>query len=300
MAEYVIRRTARGQALDIYPLIVLGADYSPAACLRMRETLRELESIPGVIVLVLRADVSDPAGYDAKIRACGLRRQPPVAGLDDRLSASDFLHTQMFLLHDREVTLELSVDAAEFLRDRALRVNPWALEDALWPLAGAARVTAEPRDALAASAVKQFTTCGATGGELVSASLLAADLVSLLDRWRPYLRHGLILLEPHGPRLVPSNHQDQLEALDDARAEVDPSPAVWGIHFASGQFLMPLYEHGLAMTLAGLSPLLTRATGTGSISLSWWVPTEHIYLDPDAAMACRTQVAEPQPACATS
>lgn len=242
IAELVLTRTRRGRYLAEHPLYLVGADISPESCAQTRRALADLDGRSGVRTAVLEADVADPDRLEQDVR-----RWDPAVGL------ADLLHTQMFLLHDRELRrLDAAVDV----------VDPLAVEDALTRLGEAGLDAA-------------FTVDQASSGRLVPAVSAAADLSALMRRWRPYLPHGLLMVEAHVPRLTD---------LDDAAIEagVDPAPAVWGVHAASGQYLMPHLEHELAMAVAGLAPVFSAVTGTSGVSAAHWVDSRTLYAPPAA------------------
>jgi len=281
MANYVINHTTRGRCLHEYPLLVLGADYSREARDKTRETLQTFSNIEGVLAEVIPADVSNPEEFDASIRSLGLKVQDPVLNCRRDVEAKDFLHTQMFLLHDRELSIHSPESALSVIRNCVESVNRWALYDALEKTADIGeQYLPEDTQELVKLIAAQFTTCCSDKGALIPAKVTAADLIQLIRRWLPYIPHGLVLLEPHIPR-VDEMREDVPESPGAAmRIEVDPSPGVWGVHYTSGQFLMPHCEHELALTLAGLSPLVSRSTGTTSISLGFWVCSEAVYYNP--------------------
>ncbi len=256
MAELVLSRTRRGRHLQERPLLLAGADISPTACEQTRGELRDLADRPGVQVVVLGGDVADPAALDRDLRAATGDGSTPV-GL------ADLLHSQMFLLHDRELSLPPgdADGALARLADLVAALPADLLDDSVLRLAAG---PAGPDPA------GHFTVDQAAHGRLVPAAVVAADLVSLMARWRPYLRHGLLMVEAHVPRLADLD-------TDAVAAGVDPAPSVWGVHTASGQYLMPYLEHELAMGLAGLVPAFSTVTGTGGISAAHWLDADVVY-----------------------
>ncbi|HKH45773.1 MAG TPA: class I SAM-dependent methyltransferase [Thermoanaerobaculia bacterium] len=283
MAEYVIHQTARGRALRELPLVLLGIDSSSTALGRARRTLEPLGSIDGVTVVLVGGDVARPELLDEELAALGASVQGPADGERRPLRVRDFLHIQMFLLHDRELAGEERETARARLQEAITGANPWALADAL-RRCGVPSVPAE-RDELGRLVEAQLTTPHASGGRLTPAWVSVADLVQLVRRWAAHAPYGLVLLEPHVPRLSELQTAVPCGAQDGMRVEVDPSAAVWGVHYISSQFPLPYREHGLAMTLAGMSAITERATGTESMSIGWWVPSEDVYFDPRRAEA---------------
>jgi SAM-dependent methyltransferase len=244
--EMVLARTLRGRHLRSHPLYAVGADISPAACERARATLDKRCGHDGVRTQVLIADLAAPAAFDAELQeACGV-------GL------ADLLHTQMFLLHDREIADLDAVRAADTLDTAGRACRGEALEDMLTRLGGTRSSTP----------AAFFSTAHTLAGQFIPPAVTAADLVRLVTRWVPYLRHGLLLIEAHVPRP---------DASGAGRSSIDPAPAVWGVHVASGQFLMPYLEHELALVLAGLAPAYSAATGTQGVSAAHWVFVDQVY-----------------------
>lgn len=246
--ELVVRDTLRGRHLDTYPLHAVGADISPTACAQAAATLADRVAVPGVVATVLVADVGDPDRFAADLWA--------DAGVD----LADLIHTQMFLLHDRELA-DLDPDAAAARLDRAAEAcRSDLLHDMLLRFGNCGPATAADR----------FTTPHTVAGTVVAPVVGAADLVELVQRWTPYLRHGLLLVEAHVP--VPDGGA--------VRGDVDPAPAVWGVHVASEQFLMPYLEHELAMVLAGLAPTSSVSTATQGVSAAHWIVADRVYGGP--------------------
>ncbi len=276
MADYVIHQTKRGRNLKDYPLVVLGADYDKDARGRARETLSAFDSVDGIFAEVIHGDVSKPDLYDATIKGLGIELPDPVTRRR-LVGAADFFHTQMFLAHDRELEIDTREAASRIIEERIGRVDQRTLAEALKKLIGNGFSMPEDEGVLRDLVIRQFTTSCSNRGVLVPAAVSAADLIQLMEKWSVYAPHGLCLLEPHVPRIgempedVPENPNELM------RIEVDPSPSVWGIHYISGQYIMPFLEHELAMVLAGLIPVERSTTGTSSISLGYWVNSETIF-----------------------
>lgn len=278
MVDFVLHHTRRGRHLEQFPLVVVGADYSPAACSRLRETLSDLNQLPGVTALTIQADVGDPDTFDQRIRASGIVTRAGTMEAPRAVTAQDFLHTHMFLLHDRELHVSSSAKSRDIIDAHATSANRFAVEDALAQVAA----PADHSDSAVTDVVLDaFSTCASLNGVLIPGATIAADLIALLDKWRPYLGFGLVLLEPHVPRLERCVKASPDEVARDAQSEVDPGPAVWGIHFASNQFLMPRVEQELAIVLAGFSPAYMRSTATEGVSATWWVASDKVYVDAD-------------------
>ncbi len=218
MARFIIDHTARGRALDEQPLIVIGADYNESARAVATARLAELAGLDGVIVQVVAADISDPRGYDDTVRALGLR----PAGRDTPVGIADLAHSFMFLLHNRR--LGIADDRAAF--------------DMFAHHVG-------PAQAEALRAAFAISYAGPDG--MVSGYRAAADLLHLLDQWRPYARHGLIALEGHSPAAG-------VEERGTLAPDELPHVLNWGMHFLSQQYMMPHQEFAAVLAIAGYRP----------------------------------------------
>ncbi len=270
-AHFVLNHTARGHRLHERPLFLVAADLNEEACSQARATLSNLADHPNVRVAVLRADVGEPEAYDAALR--DLQLYDP--SLERHVGAADFLHTFMFLLHDRELVLREPTEARDQVRRAALASNPGALEDALARLSLHYRLTEDILD----RPEEAFTVDANNDGQLVPSEVIAADLIALMGRWKRFLQHGLLLMEAHVPRLCEVSPDPTSEDDEPVRTDVDPASGVWGVHFASNQYLMPYLEHETALVFAGLIPAYSCRTETGGVSLSHWVPQELGYRD---------------------
>ena len=279
MASYVLRRTRRGERATSAPLLVIGADPSPVSRSRMASTLQALHGMDGVEYFVLEGDVSDPARYAEAIERLPTRH--PVRG--DALKADDFLHSQMFLLHDRELQVG---------QERNSTLTEWS------PLNSRLTADISPRegrwgsDAALQSALAQFDTPYAIDGALVASSLVAHDLLALMRRWRPLLaRFGLVLVEPHLPSAIAAEEPYPDDETSIMRIEIDASPVIWAAHALSNQFLVRIEAQRSIFGLAGYLPFNEHATGNQGVSLGWWTPAEAHYTDVSVFEAANAEYA---------
>lgn len=215
MARFVIEHTARGRMLAEYPLVVIGADYNESARSVATARLAELAQLKNVITHVLPADISDPAEYDQTVRALQL----PVPGRAQPVGLEDLAHSFMFLLHNRR--LMVADDAAAF------------------------QIFARHVGAAEAERLRTAFGVSYAGPDgMVSGYRAAADLLDMLDRWRPYARHGLIALEGHSP--AAGAEETGVIAPDEL-----PHVLNWGMHFLSQQYMMPHREFETVLAIAG-------------------------------------------------
>jgi hypothetical protein len=261
LAEFVIRETNRGKHLASHPLTVIGADFNEAPRERARATLAPLAAIDGVRVAVLHGDVGRPDLYDEEIRRLDLPIVDPATGARRPVGARDLLHTLMFLVHDRSLTVHERPEATSVLRDAVGRLDHAKLEQALSRSAGFhLRLPSDEKERLGLVAA-QFTTPFSDKGAFVPGVVAAADLVRFMARWREYARQGLIVIEAHDVRPAAMNEPVPEDPRTWMRMEKLANPTVWGMHYLSRQFAMPYLEHELAMTLAGFEPMDGRVYG---------------------------------------
>jgi hypothetical protein len=243
LGEYVLNHTERGKHCREFPLLLLGADYNDAPLQRTRAELSCFDASEGISTHVVKADMTDPAGYDRAVRALclgsPLRREP--------VALSDFLHSFMFIVHNRRLLLN-SADDAEYeltrrladgsARRAAARVLKKEFAIRLAPEASALAAAREIASLFPASYVRD--------GRAVPGCVVAADLVEFLRRWHPFAKHGFLSVEGHVPTGA------LLSALP-----THPQPHVfrWGMHYISEQYLMSLREYLLATALAGFDPV---------------------------------------------
>ncbi|MDN7671467.1 hypothetical protein QZM22_02755 [Burkholderia oklahomensis] len=255
LAQYIIQSTRRGRHLADYPLIVIGADYNESARSRAADTLSELDSVPGVHVRVIDADISQPDRYDEAVAASGLTVKEPDGG---RRAArlGDLLHTFMFLVHNRRLDVRRG-DAADAILERYVRqvdrTHLRSVVERYYP--GQLTVSDDAALPIPLDEIKRaFRVAYSDAEGLVPGYVAAADLIDFIARWKPHAKHGFLVVEGHSPWAA--------SLLDDAMADpgrwsrTEQLPAVfnWGMHFVSRQFMAPFDEFMLAMCLAGLSP----------------------------------------------
>ncbi|KVN65216.1 hypothetical protein [Burkholderia stagnalis] len=255
LAEYVIKSTRRGRHLAAYPLLVIGADYNESARGRAAATLSALKDIPGVQVRVIAADISQPDRYDEAVAESGLTvRQPDGSVRPARLS--DLLHTFMFLVHNRRLSVRREA-TAEAILERHLRTVDRSRLSAVVDqhYTGMLTVSDQAELPIALDEIKRaFKVAYSDAEGLVPGYVAAADLIDFLTRWKRHAKHGFLIVEGHSPwaenlcARAPGGPHAWL------RTEQLPSVFNWGMHFVSRQFMAPFNEFMLALTLAGLRP----------------------------------------------
>lgn len=255
LANYVVGHTLRGRHLDSHPLLVVGADYNESARARARENLAALDQVAGVLVRVLHADIGNPAAYDQAMRESGLRVRDGAGGTRPA-GLRDFLHTFMFLVHNRRLRIRDEARAEEVLFVRLAAADRRILEKvAASYFPGRLTVDRQAALPLPLKAVKAaFRVAYSDTQGIVPGFVAAADLVDFMVRWKPFIVHGFLCVEGHSPCA-----EDLLEPIPEHAQEwmrVDelPHPFNWGMHFPSRQFMMPFDEFMLALALAGFAP----------------------------------------------
>lgn len=249
LADYVIEHTMRGRHLDAYPLLVVGADYNESARTRARETLSAFEAHPGVQACVLHADISQPAQYDEAVRASSLRMRD-----GDGMRAPglrDFVHTFMFLVHNRRLQVRGEAEAERVLQAHLDGADRARLADVAATFYGAAPGDGEWTLETLKNA---FRVAYSDAQGLVPGFVAAADLIDFMGRWKPFIKHGFLAVEAHSPwagNLVEDAPQDPAAWM---KVDKLPHPFNWGMHFLSRQFMMPYNEYRLALELAGFAP----------------------------------------------
>jgi SAM-dependent methyltransferase len=249
IVQYVIEKTARGRALDRYPLGVIAADISEIARARARETLKQFEAKPGVRLAVIEGDVTDPQGYDATIRALAWRGSDGTI-----LGAGSFMHMLFHLVHDRTLRVATESEAEGILRNALRKVDRATLADALAMSVGRPVDLPADDDALLRLVSEQFTTSYAYKGRFISSIVAAADLVAFLERWTKYVGRGLAVLDPHTPR-PEALLQDVPDDEDQWMRFQKIGHTSWSTHYVTDQYLTPYVEHQLGCVLAGLKPV---------------------------------------------
>lgn len=226
MARFIVEETPRGRALSDHPLVVVGADYNASARSVAAANLRALASIEGVITRVVAADISDPATYDRTLRACGLEIRGPD-GARRAVGLADLVHSFMFLLHNRRLSVRDDAEAEQIFRTHIKDEETLRM------------------------ARQGFRVSYAGPAGMVSGFTAAADLLALLDRWRPYAGHGFAVVEAHSP----SADVDDDGGASPACPPGDlPHVLNWGMHFLSQQYMTPYKEFRRIMAFAGYAP----------------------------------------------
>lgn len=254
LAEYVVAHTRRGRHLAEYPLLVVGADYNESARTRARATLASLSQHPHVHAKVVHADISHPELYDIAIAQSGLT--VTEHGKVRPAGMRDFLHTFMFLVHNRRLVVRDEDTADQVLKTHLKNVDRHHLASVLGQyLQQAPEVSVTGELPITLEQLKGLFKV-AYGDEhgIVPGYVAAADLIDFMGRWRPFIRHGFLAVEGHSPKA-----QNLIEAIptDESawmRKEKLPHSLNWGMHFVSRQFMMPFDEYMLAMCLAGFAP----------------------------------------------
>ncbi len=255
LANYVVSHTLRGRHLDSHPLLVVGADYNESARARARENLTALDQVAGVQVRVLHADIGDPATYDQTMRESGLRVRDG-AGKTRPAGLRDFLHTFMFLVHNRRLRVRSEEHAAEVLLGSLAAADRGVLEEIVanyFP----ERLTVDRQATLPLSlkALKAaFRVAYSDAQGIVPGFVAAADLVDFMGRWKPFIVHGFLCVEGHSPCAESLLEPTPERAEEWMRVDKLPHPFNWGMHFPSRQFMMPFDEFMLALALAGFAP----------------------------------------------
>jgi hypothetical protein len=261
MARYIVDETARGKHLAEYPLTIIGADYSDVSRAATRDALAVLDRVEGVTARVVFGDVTDPRGLDTTIRELRLPRPGAGAG-DEPLGATDFLHTQFHLAHDRSIRIRELEQAEALIRDRLRSVNREALRFAIEQSMGTAVELPESPEALYDLTESQFTTSFAMGGRLLPALCAAADLIAFLERWGSVAQHGLVIVDLHAPR--PRELLEEIPADPEGWMRIEKISLQSWIHQAlSDQYPAPYVEHAICCVLAGLDLVEGRIYADG-------------------------------------
>jgi len=255
LAEYIIGSTRRGRHLDDYPLIVIGADYNESARGRAMATLSSLHHVRGVHPYVMAADISQPDRYDDAVAKSGLtvRRSD---GSVRPVQLGDLLHTFMFLVHNRRLSVRRK-EQAEAILERHLRtVDRSRLNTVVAQyFSGSLRVSTLSGLPMTVDELKcAFRVAYSDAEGLVPGYVVAADLIQFISRWKRYAKHGFLIVEGHSPWASSLCTDAPNAASRWRRTEQLPSVFNWGMHFVSRQFMTPFNEFMLALTLAGLRP----------------------------------------------
>jgi hypothetical protein len=233
---------------------VIGADYNESSRSRARDTLADLNLRPGVHAAVVYGDVTNPDEYNQTV--CDLEFQTHSReGGQKRLELGDLVHTLMFLVHNRHLTVKDPAQADAILRDCILEADRSLLERVVSEANQKNIVLPDEPDELFRFIKSQFKTSYSDRGPLVPGYVVGADFVQFMKRWSPYTGFGMLAVESHCPwtekmlEAVPENDEQWL------RSERLPIALCWGMHFISGQYLVPYEEYTLGMALAGYRPL---------------------------------------------
>ena len=254
LAQWVIDNTKRGQNLGSHPLYVIGADYNESSRSRARDTLAVLNQQPGVHAIVVYGDVTNPEEYNRTVCELDLQTHTSKGG-QKRLELGDLVHTLMFLVHNRHLTVKDPSKADAILRESILEADRTLLERVLSEANQENIVLPEEPDELFRFVKSQFKTPYSDCGPLVPGYVVGADFVQFMKRWSPYTGFGMLAVESHCPwsekmlEAVPEKDEQWL------RSERLPIALCWGMHFISGQFLVPYEEYTLGMALAGYRPM---------------------------------------------
>lgn len=254
LAEYVIAHTKRGRHLQDYPLLVVGADYNESARNRARATLASMSQHPNVHTRVVHADISRPELYDIAIKDSGLTVNE--GGQSRPAGMRDFLHTFMFLVHNRRLALRTETIADQVLTEHLRKVDRARLKTVLERyIDGAPTVSDTDELPISLESLKGLFNV-AYGDEhgIVPGYVAAADLVHFMGRWEPFIRHGFLAVEGHSPKARNLIEDIPVDEAAWMRKEKLPHSLNWGMHFVSRQFMMPFDEYMLAMCLAGFAP----------------------------------------------
>ena len=254
LAEYVIAHTRRGRHLHEYPLLVVGADYNESARTRARATLATLSQHPNVQTRVVHADISRPELYDIAIMQSGL--SVVERGESRPACLRDFLHTFMFLVHNRRLALRSEAIADQVLTEHLRSVDRNRLRAVLARYIDDAPAVSDTDELpIPLERLKRlFNVAYSDEHGIVPGFVAAADLVHFMGRWEPFIRHGFLAVEGHSPKARNLLEEIPLDESAWMRKEKLPHSLNWGMHFVSRQFMMPFDEYMLAMCLAGFAP----------------------------------------------
>lgn len=262
LATFIIQNTNRGKHLVNYPLFVVGVDRSETARESALVTFGKLGACGHVSYAVIDGEVNRPADVDLEISKLNWQTQ------NRPLSARDFLHSMMFLLHDR--TLSSLENSRQLLKTKLSTLPRWVVST---------NTELAPHDAhfdCEDDLDGMFGSFGWDGEKLISGTEIAIDLIKLLEEWSSITPFGIVLVEPHAREL----RAKSTTGLSTSELRVlDPSAAVWGVHFASNQYLTTLGEFTRAVLLSGYLPIRRWATASQSVSVTWSLPWRDIALE---------------------
>lgn len=253
LAQYVIEHTRRGQNLAQFPLLVVGADYNESARSRARETLSPLEAIAHVSVRVVHADISHPDKYDQAVADSGLQVRDEHGAMRSA-GLRDFLHTFMFLVHNRRLQVRQPEDAEAVLAQHLAAADSALVRSVAQEFYGDALPISDAAPLTLGALKDAFRVSYSDQHGIVPGFVAAADLIDFMGRWKPFIKHGFLAVEAHSPWA--ENLIEEVPAESDGWMKVEklPHPFNWGMHFLSRQFMMPYNEFRLALALAGFTP----------------------------------------------
>ena len=258
----IIERDERGKHLKTHPLVVVGSDYNWESIDALKGTLeKELGNVEGIKIVVLRGDVTDPVQFGEEMRRLNLT--VPFGKSMKSVTLGELYHTQEFIPHERH--LKMFTDDLERDRGQAIEIIERQVAKADRPLLWEAlresggedipekdRFLSLPNEEVAGLVIKQLTTSGSNRGRLVPASVIFADLIQFFERWTPYSRHGLSLLELHTPRTSEMEEEVPKDLQVPMKVEQIAPVSYWGTHYLSAQWIIPFQDHKLAAVLARL------------------------------------------------
>ena len=255
LAEYIISSTRRGRHLDDYPLIVIGADYNESARGRAMATLSSLHRVRGVHPCVIAADISQPDRYDDAVAKSGLTVRRPDGSVRP-VQLGDLLHTFMFLVHNRRLSVRRKEQAEAILEHHLRTVDRSQLNTVVDQyFSGSLRVSTLSGLPMTVDELKRaFRVAYSDSEGLVPGYVVAADLIQFISRWKRHAKHGFLIVEGHSPWASSLCADTPNTVSRWRRTEQLPSVFNWGMHFVSRQFVTPFNEFMLALTLAGLRP----------------------------------------------
>lgn len=265
--RYILRYTERGAHLDTHPLIIVSSDYSKISLARERSTLKEFKNVNGLHIVVMRGDVTDDDRFNRDLNAelgkLDVRRLNTGTGNFEKVdmgayNASDFVHTEEFIPHERSLRVRDEAEAVRIISDAIEHTDREALKEALKAL-GVEEVP-EDKDELLELVIAQWQGAYVDSldkGRLVSGYVVAADLIEFMKRWAKYAKHGIRILELHTPRANEQYEEVPADIRQEMLTEKTLSAAYWSTHWMSNQYIMPYPEYNLAMVLSGLRPQKT-------------------------------------------
>lgn len=262
--RYILKYTERGRHLDTHPLVIVSSDYSNISLARERSALKEFEKVEGLHIVVMWGDVTDDTRFNRDLNAelgkLDVRRLNTGTGNFEKVdmgayNASDFVHTEEFIPHERSLRVRDEAEAVKIISDAIEHTDKEALKEALKAL-GVEEIP-EDKDKLLELVIAQWQGAYVDSldkGRLVSGYVVAADLIEFMKRWANYAKHGIRILELHTPRANEQYEEVPIDIKQEMLTEKTLSAAYWSTHWMSNQYIMPYPEYNLAMVLSGLCP----------------------------------------------